>query len=455
MRSIDARAVLVALALACGCSSADPKWDPNLPATSTVYQLRRGLRPARGPIHLHSPYSHDACDKMGDVAGQLNQTCLGELRDGLCRTHQDYAMLTDHADFFAATEWDATFLPGPGDEVVMEGGQHVGSRLACPDGSKVLLMVGSENALMPLGLREHVAATADERKTILDGTDAATAQIFRDHGALVAVAHGESHDVSQLMAVQPSVLEIYNLHANLGPDIRAMMGLDPLAPINALLPFITMEDRTLVPDMAMLLFWEENGWELDRLNAMWGAGRQVMATLGVDAHENVVSGHLSDDERGDSYRRVLRWFSNHLLVPEVSSEAIRDAIAHGRGYGVFEIFGQPTGFDFRAESAGAVAEIGDTVMLALAPRLVLAPPDVPGVSARDLRLRLLRIDASGSNEVAAGPATQPLSWAPTAPGAYRAEVRITPRHLRSFLGSLAATADQELVWIYTSPIYVQ
>ncbi len=84
-----------------GCESTTPAWDPGLPATSSLYEARRGLRTVRGPIHIHSPYSHDACDGHGFADGQLDQACLDDFRHGICTTHQDFVMLTDHANFFA------------------------------------------------------------------------------------------------------------------------------------------------------------------------------------------------------------------------------------------------------------------------------------------------------------------------------------------------------------------
>ena len=447
-------ALWIATCLA-ACGGENAAWDPTLAPTSELYAPRRGLRVARGPIHLHSPYSHDACDKLGYVDGVLNQACLDDLRTGLCKTHQDFAMLTDHADFFSAADWDAAFLPAPGDEAVMVDGQHIASRLHCPDGTTVMLMVGSENELMPLGLHEHVADTVDERRKILQGTDGATAKVLRSHGALIAIAHGEAHDYAQLIEVEPDALEIYNIHANLGPDIRLSMGLDPLAPILAVLPFINMDQPDLIADLAFLVFWEENAYEIGRLDSMWSAGYHVTATLGVDAHENTIPGMFGDGERGDSYRRLLRWFSNHLLVTDVSPTAVTDAIKRGRAYGVFEVFGAPTGFDFRAEAAGTIAEIGDTVPLAAQEDLIIEPPNVSGVAPQDLRLRMLRIDASGSQEIAVGSGAQPLHVRADRPGAYRAEVRIRPRALRKYLGTLGSYADNEFVWIYSSPIYVE
>ena len=40
----------------------------------------------------------------------------------------------------------------------------------------------------------------------------------------------------------------------------------------------------------------------------------MIGTAGTDAHQNVLPILLRDGERGDSYRRMLRWFSNMVLV---------------------------------------------------------------------------------------------------------------------------------------------
>jgi len=43
-----------------------------------------------------------------------------------------------------------------------------------------------------------------------------------------------------------------------------------------------------------------------------------------------------------------------------------------------------------------------------------------------------------------------------APGAYRIEISIIPRHLGPYLGDLGTDmADAEMPWIYVSPFYVQ
>src|SRR5688572_2975990 len=83
-----------------------PAWDRSLPA-SEVMGTRRGLEPARGIVHLHSPYSHDACDgEPRAMDGTVDETCLEDLRRALCDTTMDFAALTDHDATMADEPWD-------------------------------------------------------------------------------------------------------------------------------------------------------------------------------------------------------------------------------------------------------------------------------------------------------------------------------------------------------------
>jgi hypothetical protein len=446
-------AVLVLCASQVGCGDPPPAWDKELPTTGEVLPARRGLRAVRGPIHIHSTYSHDACDGMPQIGGMPNFECLARLRSALCRTHQDYAMLTDHAELVESTDWPRLFLPEAGDEPVLEGGEQIASFMACPDGHRVLVQVGSENQIMPLGLRGHVAATPAERGAILRGEGASSAAAFRARGAIVAMAHGEHHPLEQMREVEVQATEIYNLHANLAPDIRSELGLDPTRPIEALLPFLTGEVRDAEPDAIFLLVWEPNPVEVGRLEALWSEGRHVTATLGVDSHENVISGIMSDGERGDSHRRLLRWFSNHLLVDQVTPAAIMGAITSGRGYGVFEIFGVPLGFDFRAEGGGGTQEMGETI--AVGDELVLEAPRSDFVGRDDLRLRILRVAGGSSVEVASSVGDAPLRYKVEAAAVYRAEVLVRPRRFAHLFGNLPIDLEPERVWVYTNPFYAR
>jgi hypothetical protein len=68
--------------------------------------------------------------------------------------------------------------------------------------------------------------------------------------------------------------------------------------------------------------------------------------------------------------------------------------------------------------------------------------------------RILRAIDGGFEEVAKG--SGDLSFTPTQAGAYRAEVRIVPLHLREDLnGDADADLAHDYVWIYSNAIYVR
>ncbi len=150
---------------------------------------------------------------------------------------------------------------------------------------------------------------------------------------------------------------------------------------------------------------------------------------------------------------MLRWFSNHLLVDDLSPDGLFDAIRKGRNYAAFEIYGSPVGFDYRAEQNGATFEMGDTTTVGS--KLTLDPPTTDGVRAIDLRLRILRVDAQYHRGSRAATAWTALPFVADQPGTYRAEVRITPTHLKAYVGASPSMVESERVWIYTNPIYVQ
>jgi hypothetical protein len=334
----------------------------------------------------------------------------------------------------------------------MKDGVQIASQLACPDGFTVLAMVGGENELMPIGLEHEVASDPAVRDSIMTGTDHTSSDVFRQNGALVLVAHGESHDIAQLRDINADGTEMYNLHANIDPKIRSMYlgltGADSVAPLTRLgdAGFLMNRSDGPVSDLAFLAIFEENSKEMGLIEALWGEGRHLTGTIGSDAHENAVAVEMSDGERGDSYRRVLRWFSNHILTADVSPAGLKAAFKAGRAYGAFELFGTPSGFDYHAAAGG---EMGDTVQVGST--LVVEAPK----TTDPLRVRLILVDASGSHEVASGDGRAPLNFVASAPGAYRAEIRITPNHIKPYMGFAASKLMKEFVWVYANPIYVQ
>jgi hypothetical protein len=462
--------LVAALGMAGGCSSGSAPeldagvdggvdaavalpWDKGLPSTSSLYPQRRGWRDVRGIVHLHSVYSHDACDGRPREGGMPSQPCHDHLRSALCQTRQDFTMLTDHDDSMADGAWDDLFLPRPGDEPVLVGGKHVASWLGCEgSGHRVLLQIGSENETMPLGLEGHVSDDLVQRHALLNGTDAVAVAALRAQGALIAFAHTESKSLELLRQAGAEAVEIYNLHASLDPKIRTAMGMDAAAHLVRIGPFLQNRPDGPEPDLAFLAVAEDLPAELTKWNTLLSEGRRVTGTAGSDAHENALQQPMADGERGDSYRRVMRWFSNHLLVSAVTPADVKQALRSGRGYALFELLGPAQGFDVRAEANGVVTELGGEVALAESPVIVVDPPRTVGGEA--LLVRLVLADRPEGSVVATSDGTAPLRYSPTKPGAYRVEVRMTPHHLRPYLAGADKQLVREMPWIYANPIWV-
>lgn len=443
-----------------------PAWDKTLPSAS-VMGVRRGLTPARGIVHLHSPYSHDACDGAPRAAdGTPNEPCLQSLRRALCTTRIDYANLTDHDASMADEDFTTLFSMRGTDEPVMRGGDQIASRITCDDGHQVLVTVGGENALMPIMLDRHVPGTADERHATYNSTDEAAITAFREAGGLVWIPHTESTTVELLRAVKPDGLEVYNLHANIDPDIRRdHLGLDAAGAIAAAAEFADTNPGHPEPDLALISFLAPNQPAIERWHALLADGHHVAISAGSDAHENALPIEFGDGERGDSYRRVLRWFGNIALVEDPGNvDHIEAALRTGRNFAVFELLGTPDGFDVHAVTPGdQVIELGGTVPASEGAMLAVDLPKVraldPALPTPTVRARVIWIEPGGTaREIRAGDsAIEPrLLTHLGAPGAYRVEITIVPRHLGPYLGNLGPElADVELPWIYTSPIYVE
>ncbi|MGN6105577.1 MAG: hypothetical protein ACTHU0_10765, partial [Kofleriaceae bacterium] len=266
---------------------APPPWDKTLPDARELAS-GRGLVPARGIVHLHSPYSHDACDGMPrDDRGAPNEPCLADLRAALCKTRIDFAALTDHDASMADEDFTTLFSMRGADQPIRDpSGQQIASRMICDDGHQVAFTVGGENELMPVMLDRHVEGDIQQRHDTYNATDAAAAAAFRAAGGLTWIAHTESKTLELLREVEPEGIEVYNLHANIDPDIRRdYLGLPPTAALAAAAEFADTNPGHPEPDLAMLAFLAPNQPAIDTWNTLLGEGRRIAATAGSDAHQ--------------------------------------------------------------------------------------------------------------------------------------------------------------------------
>ncbi len=447
------------LLLLAACAPADPvptpdpprevPWDHGLPRTGPA---PRGLRDLRSIVHLHSPWSHDACDGDPQPDGATNQPCRADLRAGLCATRIDVAFVTDHPAHAAAQPYEDLFHHRDGDTWVDEGGAHVANRVACEDGHAVTWVPGIEDELMPVALHRQVAGDdVAENDRLYNAYDAEAVEADLAAGATVLLAHTEGRlreDLERLQDAGLAGIELFNLHAMFDPDIRAEhLGLDPLGWAEGITPF-TSPDATGEPDLYFLGVFEEQPPSLAHWDALLARGPMV-AVAGTDAHQNVLPLDLRDGERGDSYRRMSRWFSNHLLAEGDSPAEAQAALAAGRVYVAFEAFGTPVGFDVHLEAGGEVFEMGSAPPEGT---LVVSCPTLHPDSPRGLE----------DPEVEAVIFKDGVAWArgcgdhPTdGPGAYRVRIDLTPHHLLPFLGEDPEPWLRPFPWVYSNAFRVR
>jgi hypothetical protein len=432
----------------------DDPWEPGTVFPTPEGPNARGLLDRRGAIHTHSVYSHDACDGMPvDARGNFDAVCFDDLRRGICQTQHDFVMLTDHNELFSDTTFPEVLLydPARGDVLVERGSDPVASWAGCEtDTRPTLIMAGTESATMPVGLEHHAPGLA---ATYGDATPAAIEEL-RAAGAVILVPHTEGWDVTQLVDLPLDGFEMYNLHANLEANVAAGVVL--------LTELLTGDDGFPHSDLAIFPLWQEDPRYQERWGSVLAGGTRRVTTMGTDAHRNTFPQELPDGERIDSFRRMLLWFSNHLLVqPEADGSwddlALKDALLAGRLYGVFEYMGYAEGFDAIIEAGDDVYEIGADVSFADGPEIVVQRPRVqsldPAATPPVITMHVLQAIDGGFVEVTAD-GTEELRYIPEAPGVYRVEVRIAPLHLTDHLGNYADDAGTPRAWIYANPFYV-
>jgi hypothetical protein len=452
------------LVLVAACSDESPAvpsapggWGPGRMMKSLPESGPRGLLDVRGLIHAHSVYSHDACDgkPRDEDTGDINEPCFEDFRRDMCAAGHNFIMLSDHRTSFGHTEYPDTLLyrASRGDELIEEAGAAPRANwAACDDGGPVLIMAGCEAGTMPVGLEHHVSDDISERQELYgDVTDEAIAA-HKKAGAVVLVAHTENWSVEELSTLPLDGFEMYNLHANLMAELGA--ALDVILKLNSpeLLP---QSDLILLPILA------EDSSYLDRWSGVLASGARRVTTMGTDCHRNSFPSLLPDGERVDSYRRMMMWFSNHLLIDTAGGTSwddrdLKAALRAGRLYGAFEFLGYPSGFDFYAEAGGMSHEMGEEIAATSGVSLHVSMPTLRDLSVDveppALMARILLATPDGWQLVAEDDTD--LEVAIDTVGAYRAEVRIKPLHLKSHLGSYVDLADREVPWIYSNAIYI-
>jgi hypothetical protein len=174
---------------------------------------------------------------------------------------------------------------------------------------------------------------------------------------------------------------------------------------------------------------------------------------------------LSDGERLDSYARVLRWLNNRALVKSPGIAGAREAMAHGRAYGVFAVLGEPGEVSFTARTAaGEILQMGDRGAAAGA-TLIVRLPDLPApelgphwspadAARAQVHAILWRTTSAGPELAAEWRANSTrVEFPAQAPGAYSVEVRIVPHHLDAL--APAEITGTEYRWVLMNAITLE
>jgi hypothetical protein len=443
-----------------GTPESGPVWTPGVSFTTARDANARGLLDRKGLIHAHSVYSHDACDGEPVKDGVRDQSCLDDFRNAVCKTKMDFVFLTDHRDAFTDTEFPDAILYANdrGDVLVERAGGPVANRAGCDDDAHTtLIMGGSEtDEMMPVGVEGHPVAR-EGRGDLYGLRTPEHVATLHDAGALLMFAHPEMLSADEIIASELDGFEMYNLHRNLFMKLAEALDLAVR---------ISEDDEGMPsPDLSFVRVLSLDDEYLEKWARVLAAGVQKVTTVGTDCHQNTFPGIMDDGERIDSYRRMMAWMSNHLLVKPnddgtFDDRHLKEALAARRLYGAFEVFGPPAGFDFVARAGDDVTEMGGAVNLDDAPIFEVALPYVdgiePDVDPPEVRMRLLRAEADGTWTEVAATVDEDLSYTPTTAGAYRAEVRIVPHHVEEYLGADDFwTLSRDHVWILANAILVR
>ena len=462
----------------------------------------RGWTEVRGIVHLHSAYSHDGCSTAGwegPDSGPPDQECLMELRAAPCSTGVDFLMMTDHPGHAADIPYEdgLQYRPEEGDVLVFdEQDRPFANRITCPAGSlteEVLVYFGTEGSKqMPVAMAGPVPPVVFETPywdaTPLDVAQAAVAEVHALGGYALA-CHTEESVISKeyMVALPLDGMEIYNAHVGF---LTGMDDIDKLLGFDAFMG----EGTGRNPDLSFLLIFQENEEDVSKFD--YAAARTDIAMIAAcDIHRNVeVPGlcpgggglcepleadyphfaaflqeggpvPLSDGDRVDSYARAFRWYTNRAWVPTPDAQSVRDAVGTGRGYAVFDLLGEPEGFDLFATIDDEVVEMGTRRPHACEVTIHLRTP-TPGpqrwaadsdldFSKAVVRTRLYRLTEEGAEilEEVSGPGVT-RSISVEAPCAVRASVEITPRHLAPQLPGMEHLAEESYPYLYSNAIFL-
>lgn len=132
----------------------------------------------------------------------------------------------------------------------------------------------------------------------------------------------------------------------------------------------------------------------------------------------------------DRYEHSLRHVGTHLLLQDLSEQAVREALDAGRCFVAFDWLADSQGFQFQLNAETGLTPVGSRTRLTATSRLY-------GHSPLPCRWRILR-DGTQFHEATGEQLDLPIQQ----PGVYRCECWLN-------------VAGTDMVWVLTNPIYVE
>lgn len=383
-------------------------------------------REFRANLHVHSAFSHDSRGRIDDIVAAAKRAGTSVL---LFTEHP-----ADHYDFF--------------------NDGHQGTR----DG--VLLVPGAE-------MSGFLVFPTHSLRGIEPGSPQELSDLVRGRGGLTFVSHLEERMDWRIAGA--TGVEIYNTHADFKDEKKLVAALR-----NPLWLFTSAELFRKFPQEAFsslqdypadyLRRWDElcalapqTGVAANDahqnlgllLRLVEGGKVRFEDALGeklfeIDATSNAALGPLVQDKRPgdtlfelrlDPYERSLRHVGTHLLMKELSRDAVWEALESGRAFVAFDWLADASGFDFAAataadEGAGLRHEMGSRFPLTDGLELRARAP-------LEVDWKLMR-DGKPIRESTGSTFSTPLSE----PGCYRIEAWLE-------------VAGERQIWILSNPVYVE
>jgi hypothetical protein len=378
-------------------------------------------RDYRANLHVHSAFSHDSRGKIEDIVAAAKATGTQVL------------MFNEH----------------PADTYDFFKDGHQGTKDA------VLLIPGAET-------KGFLVFPTQSLRGLDGGAPQEFSDLVRGRGGLVFLSHLEERMDWEIQGL--TGVEIYNTHADFKDEKNLIAAMR-----NPLWLFSSAELFRKYPQEAFSALLDYPADYLKR----WDELCQKAPHTGVsanDAHQNVglairlgegnkaqfedglgkklfeievgtnpalgplMKGKKAGDTlfelRLDQYEHSLRHVATHLLMKELTKDAVWEALEAGRAFVAFDWLADATGFDFAAVSGKSRHEMGSRFVLPKDLRLRARAP-----LTADWKLIL-------NGRVVLQSTGPTLDTAVAEPGNYRVEVWLT-------------IAGEKTIWILSNPICVQ